>query len=82
MNSLAPRDIFQQSCKAEAEALATAAGQPWMRTAMIYTVSQMALSGATEQELAGARKFIQTFINLSEASKDAPTYPPKELQAP
>lgn len=82
MNTLAPKDIFQQSCKSDAETLANTINQPWMRTAMIYAVSQLSLSGASEQEIAGARKFITTLINLSETQKPEPAYPSKELQNP
>lgn len=80
MNSLVPKDLFQTSRKEDSETLAQQVASPWMRTAMVYTLSQMALSGATQDELRGAKTFINTFLNLSEQPPETQNYPAKTLQ--
>lgn len=79
MNDFVPRDLFQQR-RNDAETLAAQANEPYMRTAMVYALSQLALNGASEAELKGARAFIHTFLNLSEKPSAPVTYPPKTLE--
>lgn len=80
MNDFDPKHLFQTSRKELADTLAEQATAPWMRTALVYTLSHMALSGASAEELRGAKTFIVTFMNLSEKPPEPQTYPAKPLE--
>lgn len=51
----------------------------WLNVGFCFAVSQMALDGCSKDELAGARRLIETFQNLWEKNKSIPKLPVKTL---
>jgi hypothetical protein len=66
MLSLSPIAHFQNTRKEDAMALANAVRTSWMTSALTYSMASMALSGATKEELIGARQFMGIMMNLAE----------------
>ncbi len=80
MKTLSPTIQFQTAHKAEAESLTVAVRERWMAVSLTHAIASMSIGGATKEELIGARKFVEIFLNLAEPVKAAPMgLPPKEL---
>lgn len=83
MLTISPVAQFQQTRAADAEKLFDAVRTPWFTTALCYAMSEMAVSGATKEELTGARIYMAALMNLSEPiPKPKPPLPSKELGQP
>jgi hypothetical protein len=51
--------------------------EPWFQESMVYALSQMTDSGATKEELQGAKKFRDIFTTLGEPVDDPEPRPDK-----
>lgn len=79
MISFSPRTHFQTFNKAEAEELHTHAQTRWFALSLGAALSEMAKQGATVEELGGASRFINIFVNLGEKSEPPLKFPDKRL---
>lgn len=53
--------------------------QPLARSAAVYTMAHLAVSGMTKEQLEGARAAINTYMNLAEVDPIPAPYPVKQL---
>ncbi len=83
MLTLSPKIQFQTAHKSESENLMKAVRERWMSIALTNALASMSIGGATKDELNGARKFIEVFLNLAEPLPPPTPLPPsKELGQP
>lgn len=52
---------------------------PTARLAMVFAVSQMVESGATKEQLEGAKHYRELLLEISEALPNPSTFPEKKL---
>lgn len=79
MTNFSPKDQFIHNVGNDVEVLKANREAKWLTTGFTYALAQMAHSGASAEQLAGARQFIATFQNLWEQSANTPPLPVKSL---
>ena len=80
MNLIAPKELFVKGHQDFAEAMTQFAGHPAVRHALVFSFAEMTLEGATEEQLAGAKRFAQILINMGEVAEPLPPFPDKSLK--
>lgn len=82
MIHLSPKQQFLAN-KDEVTAFANIANMALVQRAFTVALAEMALTGATADELRGARSLASKFLNLTEPEPIAEkAYPPKPLKNP
>ena len=74
-----PRIAFQTLHKSSADELKAHREDGWLKTALAFSLGDMAFTGATAEELHGARKLIYTLQNLWESEGKVNTMPRQML---
>lgn len=54
-------------------------GQSLVKTAMTFSLAQLAESGATAEQINGAIKFREILLSIAEPKPEPPTFPEKKL---
>jgi hypothetical protein len=78
--SLSPKEIYLRTHAAEAEELRKHRESTWFTVTAVFAYSQLAFSGASEQQLLGAQSFINVFQQLHEKPAVATKFPAKRLE--
>lgn len=79
MISLSPKAQFLTN-KDDRTAFANIASNPTIHKAMTHALAEIALEGATDVELKGAKRLMNHFLNMAETPEPAPTFPQKTLK--
>lgn len=79
MISFSPKEQFRKFQSDSVMELAQHAESRWLTIAISTAMAQISFEGATEAELAGARRFISRLLNLHETATETVTYPKREL---
>jgi len=75
-----PKSLFQQIHKEAAANMSVTAADRSLRLAVAFTLSQMAYDGATQEQLAGAKRFSDILMNIGEPDTKPTPFPVKELK--
>jgi hypothetical protein len=78
MNS--PKEVFYTCHPSAAEDLQKFREAIWMKVAVNYTLAELANNGATQEQLKGARDFVNTFLHLWEKPEAPKKLPVKALE--
>jgi hypothetical protein len=76
-----PKALFQKLNKEAADALAMAVEERWFQTASTTAMAQMAENGASQEELRGARSFLDQLCTLHVEVTPVAPYPEKKLSS-
>lgn len=84
MNQLSPKQQFTANA-AECAEFSGIASSWIVQKAMTHAMAQMALAGRSAEEMAGARYFVNRFLNMAEANEEESKepqskYPTKPLK--
>ena len=79
MNVIDPKLDFLQFNTEAADVLRKEAQQPWFREACNTALSQLAIQGASAEELAGVGRFLRILCNLGETTPEPVRLPVKSL---
>lgn len=80
MNVIDPKLDFLQFNAEAADVIRKQAPQPWFREACNTALSQMAINGASTEELFGATRFLRILSNLGETTPEPVRLPVKSLE--
>lgn len=80
MNNLNPKAQFQAN-KSERIQWAEIAAQPITQKAFTHAIAQLAVSGITLEQMAGANALCRVVLNLSEAEPEVKPFPSKPLKS-
>jgi hypothetical protein len=80
MNSINAKELFQNSATDYKGAISEMAKSPALRVSVIYAMAELASRGATHEQLAGARAFVDILINLGEPIEPPRSFPDKTLK--
>ena len=80
VNPFSPKDDFQKYNTPAAKELQSHTNSPWLRVSLDAALSQLAAVGADNRELRGARRFIETLLDLPEKDTPAGKLPQIKLE--
>lgn len=72
-------DQFRNYQADSAELLLKQREQRWFVVSLDYALAHVASLGATKEELSGAKRLIQSLINLPDTPVERPSFPVREL---
>ena len=81
MPEFSPKSDYQGFHADCSEELSKQHDKRWFTVSIAYALAQMTAANCTGEELSGARKFIQTLLNLPEKPGKLSGYPPRRLEA-
>lgn len=70
-----PRDFYLLNRKESSGKLAVILNEQWMQEAIVTATAELGNSGATAEQLAGAKRFIATLHSLTEETKPVESFP-------
>jgi hypothetical protein len=82
MTTFSPKQQFRDYHPDAAQELGKQHDKRWFCLALTHALAQVAAVGATQEEMMGARRFVQTLLNLFEESESLPQFPKRELVEP
>lgn len=80
MADFSPKDAFTTFHKEESQELMRQREARWFTLSLNSALAQVAHSGAEAAELKGARRLIDSLLNLPDKASEARSYPIKELK--
>jgi hypothetical protein len=81
MNTISPKALFLQAHKDKAEELSKIVLDTTLRHATVFALAEMANErGVTQEQLDGAKRFVDILINLGEPPQKQPEFPDRTLK--
>lgn len=80
MNSITPKQLFQESQPNNRQDFTTMCKSPAVRNAVVFAFSEMVMRpGVTKEHLEGAKIYADILLNLGEAAEKVEPFPSKQL---